>query len=134
MIHSGELATLLTDFAVLAGELNLPKAAQRFEHLRDHYRAGDWCVLLLGQTSSGKTTWANSLLGKPMLPVGPGTSSVVPVELRFAECGSPLWEALDSDGRVNPLTAVEFAARSRQPGTIRRIRVTWPIRWLPVQA
>lgn len=126
----------LVEAAALADELQDVDVARQFRHLRDRRKAGEWMVLLLGETSAGKSTWLNTVLGEAVLPATPGATTGVPVEVRWSDRAEPAFWTQFQDGGSRALTRDEFRAAclGGVPGVV-RLRVDWPLsrRWESVR-
>ncbi|MEO0605202.1 MAG: dynamin family protein, partial [Myxococcota bacterium] len=101
-----ELARALGD-PLLEGQLRL---------LRDRVRAPAAWVTLLGETSTGKSTLLNGLLGAPVLPtaVRPTTGTIV--QLVLEPRTDDAHEVVTQDGRVHAITPSAFEALTVQAG------------------
>lgn len=118
----------LVEAAVLADELGDVDVARQLRSLRERREAGEWMVLLLGETSTGKSTWLNTLLGEPILPATPGATTGLPVEVRWDGRAEPSFVMVQRNGEQRGLTREEFRAASL--GGVEdaaRLQVHWPI-------
>lgn len=128
-----ELVQLLEDTAELANDLGEVSIRLGLNSLRTRFLAQEWVMLLLGETSSGKSTWVNSLLGEPLLPTAPGSTTSQVVEVRFQNLPGPRFERIGPDGSFEALTGPAFQALCIEPGPKQRLRVWWPIQRVPEQ-
>ena len=72
-------------------------------------------VTLVGETSTGKTTLINSLLGMELLPVSakPTTATVTHVSVR--DTAEPRYLAINTDGTMEELSQEQFSSFSLSP-------------------
>lgn len=128
-----ELTGWLESLAAVAEGQSVNDLALAARRLKDKYLAQDWYVLLLGETSSGKSTWLNSLLGEHLLPATPEATTGVAVEIRFAEIDSPGFSGTTRQGETVPLDRGEFQAACLASGSWARLGVTWPVACVPAE-
>lgn len=117
----------LLEAAALADTLGDGDIARQLRSLHERREAGEWMVLLLGETSTGKSTWLNTLLGEPVLPATPGATTGLPVEVRWDERAEPAFSMVPWVGEPRELTREEFrAACLGGVEDAARLRVHWP--------
>ncbi|GDX83802.1 hypothetical protein LBMAG42_56130 [Deltaproteobacteria bacterium] len=118
---------LLKEIASVAERLGDRDAQRVALDLVSRIEARQWLLVLLGETSSGKTTLLNSQLSDAILPTGPGTTTGTGVELFVTEDDTPTYEVLGVDDRWREIDvdAVASAARG-EPATGKRLRIRWP--------
>lgn len=120
------LEMALEKLAALAQLADCPKEASIALDVLGRLRAREWFVLLLGETSVGKTSMVNALLGEELLPVSADATTGVPVEIRFGNSAVPTFEACFLAKPSVTVTLDEFRTLCRVPGDCRRLSVFWP--------
>jgi len=126
-----DLPNLLKDTAALAECLDQTELQVGLGALRDRYLAQEWVLILLGETSSGKSTWINSLLGAAILPTAPGSTTSQVVEIRFHDQAEPRYERLDAKGAMEVVDIPTFQRLCIGSAGQWRLRLWWPISWIP---
>lgn len=70
-------------------------------------------VTLVGETSTGKSTLVNSLLGRRLIPASAGPTTAVVTEVNLVSCEPPAFSAIRGDGTVESLSHEAFNELSR---------------------
>ncbi len=117
----------LRDLAAVARELDNGEIAVALENLVERVDRNEWLVLLLGETSAGKSTWVNTLLGTALLPASSDPTTGTVVEIRFARVLVPSFSAVSRQGEVRTIDQKELRVLCRRPGDTWRLRVVWPV-------
>lgn len=125
---STNLATVLAEAEALARSVGREDVAAQIGQLRDRRHAAEWMVILLGETSTGKSSWLNTVLGEAVLPATPGATTGLPVQVRWVASDEPCFAAVAGEGSREPLSREEFrhACVAGRPGA-RSLRLEWPI-------
>lgn len=72
-------------------------------------------VTLVGETSSGKTTLLNGLLGAKLMPTGVAPTTGVVAQILAEPCDEPRLLAINRDGTQEEIDLADFEALSREP-------------------
>lgn len=120
------LEDALQAVAALADRAGSPREAAIARDVLKRLQADEWFVALLGETSAGKSSFANALIGQDLLPATADPTTGVSVELRFGDWDTPRFEAVQLDGSSEELSRDAFTARCREPAGARRLTVSWP--------
>lgn len=88
----------------------------------------DSYVVFLGETSSGKSSIINGIIGKTVLPVSARPSTGTISEIVFTnDVTTPTYHKLTKDARLDPLTEAEFKDLTWRPTKdVARLRVEIP--------
>ncbi len=122
------MRALLESCVSVARQLDRNDIAVATTGLRERYVAQEWFLLLVGETSSGKSTWINSILGEDLLPATPGSTTAAVTEVRFSPGkGDYLLECIALDGTLRKLERTEFENLAKDGKGIHRLRVSVPL-------
>ena len=122
------VGTVLSELAAVALALNRKDIATLLSVLAQRHATAEWVLLMLGETSSGKSTWCNSLLDDALLPATPDPTTGAVVEIRVRDdLASPRFEALWRDGTETELDRAAFRELCRASDGPLRLRVWWPL-------
>lgn len=125
MTNAEILKNLDTAWDILAASPD-PQMLPALKFLGNHLENPRSFVTFAGETSSGKSTLINSLVGRQLLPTGvrPTTGTVVWLEFGTSEGGK--FYAVNRDATVEDVTESQFQRLSEQPGDILRLKAELP--------
>ena len=106
----------LARLAPLVEKAGTPEVRAKAAFLRERLDRPCAYVLVLGETSSGKSSLVNGLLAEPLLPVGAGPTTGAITEVEISEdCPEARYAALFKDGRSEEIDARKFSELSLRP-------------------
>lgn len=120
------LKSALDEIGRFADSHGFVEISARARLLGERYAAREWFLLLLGETSSGKTTWLNTLLGESLLPTSADATTAIPVELRIFDDRQPRYVLMRSDGERETVSKDRLRSACRGSEGIWRSQVWWP--------
>ena len=127
MICSHTTIEALRKLATVAQELDNNEISVALGNLAERVERNEWLVLLLGETSAGKSTWVNTLLGTYLLPATSDPTTGIVVEIRFAQVDAPRYTAIARDGARRDIDRHQLVTLCRRPEDTWRLRVVWPL-------
>lgn len=111
-----------------AGSLRDHSIQFGLQRLHEKVVRNEWYVVLVGETSAGKSTWVNSLLGTPLLPATPDPTTGIGVEIRFSKMlSTPRFLVVARDGAERDISRDDFQSLCRDPRDVARLRLCWPM-------
>lgn len=129
MPHSGitkeEVVDLLEGVLELAHESDTRQEASAAHRLREKVLRNDFYLVLLGETSSGKSTFVNTVLGANLIPVSssPTTGAIVFIQ-SDSECPEGQFFVLNADGTIGDcLTKDDFQRAAAGDSEVNRLLV-----------
>jgi len=116
------ITATLTSLAKACDLANRPDLSRTAAAIASKVASREWHLVVVGQTSSGKSTLVNTLLDESLLPEdAPPTTGVITFVETHAE-GEPRFDGLDPSGEWEPIDRLEFTA-SAAGGKYHQLRV-----------
>lgn len=127
-VNEEKILSLLHSITGLAEEVGCIPERTASLRLVEKVRRNEWYLTLLGETSSGKSTFANSLMLEDLLPVGaPATTGVVTLIQSDPATSQDQYFFINPDGTIgNELSRSEFHSEAKGIGRENRLLVRKP--------
>jgi hypothetical protein len=112
---SRSLRELAKHAADLAGQVDDQRLLPNFRLLGQRIHRPDAFVSVVGETSTGKSTLINALLGAPLLPAAAGPSTGTVTQVICRQLSGDRMLAVNRDGTQAELDDITFRALSQRP-------------------
>jgi hypothetical protein len=121
----GEILDFLDLLKGLAADLGCVEEVNASSRLHEKLKNDDWYLTLVGETSSGKSTMANSFMDDDLLPVtSSSTTGVVTLIKANEESAEDEFYPVDSQGQIgSEISRSEFRKQAKGTGTTKRLLV-----------
>lgn len=121
----GHILDFLDVLKGLADDLGCVGEANASSRLREKVKRDEWYLTLVGETSSGKSTMANSLMDDDLLPATSlSTTGVVTLIQAGENAADDQFYAVDPQGEIGPeINRSEFRQQAKGTGTTTRLLV-----------
>ena len=113
MTHYTSLHDVSRDLTSLLNEIGNGDHLALARMLEDRLETPRSFVTMVGETSTGKSTLVNSLLGERYIPVAARPTTAVITEVINTACPSPEYRGIRKDGTITDLPRVDFERLNR---------------------